>query len=190
MVPNDDWAVGEDGRVAVVRANGYFVEWIMPDGSVITGPVTPFEAIEISRADKEANLEESSSAAGLSIAVMMTSSGGTSMQMSRGGGGMRMGDAPTVDGETWGETFPPFRDRSARVSPANDLWVQRWLPADSPPRMDIFGPDAVRKGSVVIPRGAELLGFGQGPGGENRAYFVRTDEVGLQWLERYLIRWE
>ena len=190
MVPNDDWAVGEDGRVAVVRANGYFVQWIMPDGSVITGPETPFEAIGISRAHKEANLEESSSA-GLSIAVMMTSSGGTSMQMSRGGGGMRMGgDGPTVDGETWGETFPPFRDRSARVSPANDLWVQRWLPANRDPRMDIFGPDGVRKGSVVTPRGAELIGFGRGPGGADRAYFVRTDEVGLHWLERYRIVWQ
>jgi hypothetical protein len=187
MVPNDDWAVGDDGRVAVVRANGYSVEWLMPDGSVITGPETPFEAIPISHADKEANLEESSGS-GLSISVMMTSSGGTNMQMSRGGS-MGRGDGPTVEGETWGETFPPFRDRSARVSPSNDLWVQRWLPVDRDPLMDVFGPDGVRKGSVVAPRHAELVGFGQGLGGNDVAYFVRTDEVGLQWLERYRIIW-
>ena len=41
MVPNDDWAVGGDGRMAVVRANGYYVEWLMPDGTVVTGPETP-----------------------------------------------------------------------------------------------------------------------------------------------------
>jgi hypothetical protein len=94
-----------------------------------------------------------------------------------------------VEGESWGETFPPFRDQSARVSPANDLWVQRWLPADRDPLMDIFGPDGVRKGSVVTPRGSELIGFGEGPSGGEVAYFVRTDEVGLQWLERYRITW-
>jgi len=187
MVPNDDWGVGEDGRVAVVRANGYSVEWLMPDGSVITGPETPFEAIPISHADKEANLEESSGS-GLSISVMMTSSGGTNMQMSRGGS-MGGGDGPSVEDQTWGETFPPFRDRSARVSPANDLWVQRWLPVDRDPLMDVFGPDGVLKGSVVTPRGAELVGFGHGPQGADVAYFVRTDEVGLQWLERYRIVW-
>jgi hypothetical protein len=188
MVPNDDWAVGGDGRMAVVRANGYYVEWLMPDGTVVTGPETPFEAIQISHADKEANLEENSSS-GLSISVMMTSSGGTNMQMSRGGS-MGGGDGPTVEGETWGETFPPFRDQSAMVSPSNDLWVQRWLPVDRDPLMDVFGPDGVLKGSVVTPRGAELVGFGQGPSGEGVAYFVRTDEVGLQWLERYRVVWQ
>lgn len=187
MVPNDAWAVGGDGRVAVVRANGYFVEWLMPDGSVVTGPETPFEAIEISYADKEANLEETSSS-GLSISVMMTSSGGTNMQMSRGGS-MGGGDGPTVEGETWGETFPPFMDRGAVVSPANDVWVRRWLPVARDPLMDVFGSDGVLKGSVIAPRDAELVGFGQGPSGNEVAYFVRTDEVGLQWLERYRIIW-
>jgi hypothetical protein len=56
--------------------------------------------------------------------------------------------------------------------------------------MDVFGPDGVRKGSVVTPRGAELIGFGQGPSGEGVAYFVRTDEFGLQWLERYRVMWQ
>ena len=185
MVPNDDWAVGPDGRVAVIRANGYFVEWHMPDGQVTTGPETPFEALDISYADKEADLE-ASSGAGLSVAIMRDNSGATNMQMSRGGfrGG---GDDPTVEDREWGETFPPFQNRRAVVSPQNEVWVMRWLPVDQPPRMDVFGPDGVLKGSVVIPEDSQLIGFGEGSGGAEVAYFVRTDEVDLKWLERYRI---
>jgi hypothetical protein len=185
MVPNDDWAVGSDGRVAVIRANGYLVEWHMPDGQVVIGPETPYEAIAISYADKEADLEGSSSA-GLSVAIMRDNSGATNMQMSRGGfrGG---GDQPTVEDREWGETFPPFQNRRAMVSPSNEVWVLRWLPVDQPPRMDVFGPDGVLRGSVNIPDRTQLIGFGRGPAGGEVAYFVRTDEVDLKWLERYRV---
>ncbi len=185
MVPNDDWAVGSDGRVAVIRANGYFVEWHMPDGQVVIGPETPYEAIAISYADKEADLE-GSSGAGLSIAVMRDNSGATNMQMSRGGfrGG---GDQPTVEDREWGETFPPFQNRRSVVSPSNEVWVLRWLPVDRPATMDVFGPDGVLKGSVNIPDRTQLIGFGRGPAGGEVAYFVRTDDVDLKWLERYRV---
>jgi hypothetical protein len=188
MVANDDYAVGADGRVAVVRANGYFVEWHMPGGEVVTGPETPYEVIPISYADKEADLA-ASTGAGLSISIMGTSSGGAEMQMQRGapGGG---GDGPSVEEETWGEDFPPFRNRRSLVSPSNDVWVLRWLPAEREPMMDVFGSDGVLKGSVIIPRDRRLIGFGTGPAGGEVAYFVRTDEVDLQWLERYRVVWE
>ena len=84
MVPNDDWAVGSDGRVAVVRANGYRVEWYMPDGQVVTGPETPFEPLAIGQADKQAELEAPRSG-GMMMMMSMGSSGEQSMYMSRGG---------------------------------------------------------------------------------------------------------
>jgi hypothetical protein len=186
MVPNDDYAVGADGRVAVVRANGYYVEWHMPGGEVVTGPETPYEVIPISYADKEADLAESTGA-GLSISIMRNSSGGTQMQMQRGSSGGGGGDEPSVEDEVWGEDFPPFRNDRTLVSPANDVWVLRWLPADRDPMMDIFGPDGVLKGSVIIPRDRRLIGFGEGPDGADVAYFVRIDEVDLHWLERYRV---
>jgi len=185
MAPDDDWAVGSDGRVAIVRANGYQIEWHLPDGTVVTGPETPFEEIGITYEDKEADLEEYTGA-GLSIAIMRTASGDTNMQMSRGGmrGG---GEEPSVEDETWGETFPPFRVRASHVSPANELWVLRWLPRDREPMMDVFGPDGELLGAVLIPRDTRLVSFGEGPGGENTVFTVRTDEFGLQWLERYRV---
>ena len=188
MAPNDDWAVGPDGRVAVIRANGYYVEWLMPGGEVVTGPETPFQARTISYSDKEANLEETSTA-GLGISISRNSAGATSMQMSRGGFGMG-GDEPAVEDQTWAETFPPFRTRRTVVSPTDHAWVERWLPVDQEPRIDIFGPDGVRKGSVAIPRNRRLIGFGEGPDRADVAYFVRTDEVDLQWLERFRVVWE
>jgi len=185
MVPNDDWAVAPDGSVAVIRANGYVVEWYLPDGQVVTGPETPYESQSISYADKEAELEGSSSA-GLSISIMRSSSGATEMQMSRGGsrGG---GEGPSVEDQEWGEVFPPFREGRSVVSPSNEVWVQRWLPVGEDPRMDVFGSDGVLKGSVLTPEHSQLIGFGQGPGGEATAYFVRADEFDLKWLERYRV---
>lgn len=187
MLPSDTWAVGEDGRIAVIRANGYSVEWHLPNGETISGPETPFESIPIGYDDKVADLERSRSG-GLAVSISRNSSGGTQMQMSRGGMGGG-GDGPSVEEEEWGETFPPFQEDGTMVSPANDVWVLRWLPADRPPQMDVFGPDGMFKGSVMIPQGRQLIGFGEGPGGSEVAYLVRTDEVDLKWLERYRVVW-
>jgi hypothetical protein len=86
-----------------------------------------------------------------------------------------------VEESEWGETFPPFQTRRSMVSPQNEVWVQRWLPAGQPSMMDVFGPDGILKGSVITPENSQLIGFGQGA----VAYFVRTDEVDLKWLQRY-----
>ena len=97
------------------------------------------------------------------------------------------GDDPSVDDFQWGEEFPPFQPDRSVVSLENELWVQRYLPVGQPPVMDVFGPDGIRTASVQIPENSRLLGFGHGPGGGEVAYFVRTDEVGLMWLERYQV---
>jgi hypothetical protein len=185
MEGRDDWAVGSDGRVAVLRANGYSVDWHLPDGAVVSGPQNPYEALPISRADKEAYLEESSSS-GLMVMTTSSSSGESSTRMSRGGsfGG---GGRPSIDDSEWAETFPPFRPDRSRVSPAGEVWVQRWLPSDQPQRMDVFDSTGILKGSVEIPERSRLIGFGKGSGDGEVAYLVRTDDLGLQWLERHRV---
>lgn len=186
LAGRDDWAVGRDGRVAAVRVNGYSVDWYFPDGTTVTGPETPYEAHPVSQADKEKFLEDRSTG-GLMMAVTSSSSGGGSITMSRGG--MRMAGAgeESVDDYEWAETFPPFQPDRAQVSPENELWVQRYVPVGQASTMDIFGPDGVRAGSVEIPEGSRLIGFGHGPDQGEVVYFVRTDEVGLVWLERYRV---
>jgi hypothetical protein len=185
MVPNDDWAVGADGRVAVVRANEYRVEWHMPDGRVISGPETPFEPLPVSQSDKEAELAAPRSG-GLMISMSMGSSGERSMSMSRGGSfGSREG--PQVEDFDWMETFPPFRDGRAMVSSRNEVWVQRWLPVDHTPTMDVFDSLGIRIGSVQTPPRATLIGFGRTPDGTEVAYFTQPDEFDLLWLKRYRV---
>ena len=185
MEGRDDWAVGPDGRVAVLRANGYAVEWRLPDGTVVAGPSHDFEPLPISQADKEAYLEESSGG-GLMVMTTSSSSGESSTRMSRGGsfGG---GGRPSIDDSEWAETFPPFRPDRSRVSPAGEVWVQRWLPADEQQRMDVFDSTGILRGSVEIPEGSRLIGFGKGSGAGEVAYLVRNDDLGLQWLERYRV---
>jgi hypothetical protein len=95
MEARDDWAVGPDGRVAVLRANGYSVDWHLPDGIVATGPQNPFEALPISQADKDAYLEETRSG-GLMVMMTSSSSGESSTRMSRGGGAGGMAPAPEL----------------------------------------------------------------------------------------------
>jgi hypothetical protein len=185
MEARDDWAVGPDGRVAVLRANGYSVDWHLPDGTVVTGPQNHFEALSISHADKEAYLEESGSG-GLMVMVTRSSSGESTTQMSRGGG-FGGGGRPSVDDSEWAETHPPFRPEWSRVSPAGEVWVQRWLPSDEQQRMDVFDSAGILRGSVEVPAESRLIGFEAGSGAGEVAYLVRTDDLGLQWLERYRV---
>jgi hypothetical protein len=185
MEGRDDWAVGADGRVAVVHLNGYAVEWFNPDGSGIMGPPTPFEARSISEEDKEALLEGRFSGGGLSM--MMTSGGGGGAEVSMSRGGFGGGEGPSVSDFEWAETFPPFQTDRARVSSGSEVWVERWFPADMDPRMDVFDSQGVRIGYVDMPLSSQLLGFGSTADGHEAAYIVRTDEVGLMWLERYRV---
>lgn len=113
------------------------------------------------------------------------SSGGGQVSMSRGGFGG--GEGPAVSDFEWAETFPPFQSDRARVSAAGEVWVERWLPADMDPRMDVFDSQGVRVGYVDMPLSSQLLGFGSTADGHEAAYIVRTDEVGLMWLERYRV---
>lgn len=186
MQSRDDWAAGPDGRVAVVRANGYSVEWRLADGTLVAGPPNPYEALAISRSEKEAYLEESAGG-GLMMMVTSSSSGESTTQMSRGGGLGGGGETPSVDDFEWAETLPPFRPERTQVSPAGEAWVQRWLPDGQPPRMDVFDSEGVLRGWVELPARSRLIGFGRGGGTGEVAYIVRTDDVGLQWLERYRV---
>lgn len=185
MQGRDDWAVGTDGRVAVIHLNEYAVEWFNPDGSAVVGPPTPFESRSISEEDKVAELEGRFSGGGLSMMMTTGSGGGGQVSMSRGG--FSGGEGPAVSDFEWAETFPPFRSDRARVSASGEVWVEQWLPADMDPRMDVFDSQGVRVGYVDMPLSSQLLGFGTTADGQEAAYIVRTDELGLMWLERYRV---
>jgi len=190
LEPRDDLAVGEDGRVAVVRAHDYSVTWYHPDGRVVTGPPNPLEPLALDRATQEAYIPQMRSE-GISMWGAASRSGGeVRMGMSRG----LSNEGPGVDDFQWAESLPLFQPDRTRVSLEGEAWVERWLPPDSTPRMDVFDQEGILMGHVPLPPGRQLLGFGRGRGdrgpegdGGEVAYLVRTDEFDLKWLERYRV---
>lgn len=53
--PSDDWGIAPSGRVILVRADPYRIEWVAPDGSVGRGAIMPARPVPVTDADKRAN---------------------------------------------------------------------------------------------------------------------------------------
>jgi len=185
LEPMDGWAVGADGRIAVVRASGFSVEWVLPDGRVLKGPAYEFPDYPVRRRDKEAILAENRSS-GISM-TMATSRDGSVRRMTMRRGLPSAADAPGVDDFQWAESFPPFHADGVLVAPGNEVWVERWLPPEADSRWECFDDHGVWLGSVVLPPGHRLVGFGHGPDDGEVAFLTRTDAFDLKWLERYRI---
>lgn len=185
--PMDDWAVGPDGRVAVVRANGYSVDWYLPDGRILRGPTNTVETYPVSQAEKEAEMDNLASAALFTSVVVGEGGTESRRQMARG---LPPGAEPGMDDFAWPERLPAFRPMGTLISPRGEAWVQRIMPQTMAPRYDVFDREGLRLGSVDLPPGSKVIGFGARPATQDRLYLTRTDEVGLVWLESYRLRLE
>lgn len=185
LEPRDDWAVGADGRVAVVRAEDFSVEWTFPGGERVNGPPHDFQVMEVGREDKEAIMAEMRNS-GISATTVASRSGDVQrMSMSRGL--PNSGDGPGLDDFEWAEAFPAFRNDRTLISPAGEAWVERWVPVESDSRWEIFDGKGVWLGSVTLPGRRQLIGFGRRADGSISAYAVKADEYEIKWLERYRV---
>ena len=173
LSPEDGWAVGEDGAVAVVRAGDYHVDWVRPDGSTVSGRPVPWKPVSVKTADKEAWAEEMAASG---MMMMVTNDNGQMNARMRRGSGR----TPDVDGFEWPEVKPPFESGSVRVDPMGYAWVERHVAAGERPVLDVFDATGERVASVAIPVRCSLRGFGDGT-----LYLTRRDDLGFQWLERY-----
>jgi len=173
LSPQDAWGVAPDGRIAVARSGDYHVEWIGPDGTVVRGPSVDYDPVRIRRADKEQWAESAGNGLRIGIAV---SDEDRRVTLGRGGGS----GGPDIDSLDWPEMKPAFVDNGVWVTPEGDIWVRRHVAAGERVRFDVFGSDANLLGAVTLPPGRQVVGFGPGT-----LYATRTDDLGLQWLERY-----
>jgi hypothetical protein len=101
------------------------------------------------------------------------------------GGGGRGRDIKPPEPEAsefeWPEYKPPFPGRSALMAPEGRLWLPRSTSGrDATPAYDVFDASGNLAGRFFLPKGRRVVGLGQGT-----LYAVRTDDDGLQWLERY-----
>ncbi len=95
---------------------------------------------------------------------------------SRGGGAP---EADPADFE-WPETKPAFPASSMRVASDGNTWLRRHSPAGHATLYDVLDASGHRIGSVRLPEGRTLQGFGDGD-----VYLSRTDDLDFVWLERY-----
>jgi hypothetical protein len=178
LAPQDDWAVSPDGRVAVVRAEPYRVEWVTSTGGVVGGTSVDYTPVPVRDAEKERWLEASS---GTGLTVTMTvEAGATNMQFGRGGSRMPALDRSGIDEYEWPAVLPAFRTGTARVDHTGRLWVERYGAVGDPVVYDLFDERGELVARVRLPEGRRVVGFGG-----DAVYVVRVDELGLNWLEVY-----
>ena len=165
----DGWTVAPDGRIALVYASDYHVEWVLPGGDRVIGPSTPYDPIPVN--DEEKQLWTERVGGGTVLAVSGEPEGGALTQ--------RM-PTPSPDEINWPQFKPPFVSDLIFVAPDGNLWVGRHVAANDPRIFDVFDEEGKIVRSVVLPQGRRLVGFGS-----QSLYAVRTDDDDLLWLERY-----
>lgn len=172
--PEDLWGVGSDGRIAIVRAADWHLEWRAPTGAIVRGPANALKPVPVRDAEKREFAADQRNG----ISMQVTSENGKmSMRMGRGGVPARAGEDEIPDLE-WPATKPGYR--AVRIAPDGNAWVERSVPAKAPREYDIFGADAKVKGRVVLPAGRRLVGFGKGV-----VYLREITDDELNYLERY-----
>ncbi|MFN8583610.1 MAG: hypothetical protein U0163_21860, partial [Gemmatimonadaceae bacterium] len=144
----DAYAVAPDGRVAVLRAADYHVEWYSPTGQKTMGAPIAYEKLKVSEGHKAEYREARKGAYGM--AVTMTN-GQRSAQM-----------VPMRDEEErtdWPSVMPPFLQDPALVAPNGQLWVRRTGKAGDPPTYDVIDGAGKLVQKVVCPQKSRVIGF-------------------------------
>ena len=156
----DDWAVTPDGRVAILRAADYHVDWITPDGKRMASPANPFRREPVTRADKDRILKPAQ--------AML--SGGAKFTVA----------APKESDFAWPDAKPPFVAHFTLVTPEGRIWVQRSVAEGADPLYDELDERGRVARHYVLPKGARVVGFGKGS-----VYVTHADEDDLIHLQRF-----
>ena len=170
--PRDEWGVAPDGRVVVLRAPEYRVEWYGPAGKGATASI-PFSPIKVTEKHKQEWRDSRKQATALMVTV---ENGRQSVRT-----GPPPADAP--DPGNWPELLPPFLENSVYVAPNGEVRVNRTRQAgDDVAKYDVLDANAKVVKQVALPKKTRLVGLGNGT-----AYVVRIDEDDLQYLQRYRV---
>jgi hypothetical protein len=140
--PADGWAVLPDGRLAIVRAKPYRIEWIGVDGKSTLGPEIPIDAIPFTQQDRDA-FSQSAPSAGVGAA-------GSNSRANQAGGDRKFADVK-----------PPFSPEDITASPDGRVWVKRSAPFGATAVIyDVFDGAGRRADRIELPAGSRVVGFG------------------------------
>jgi hypothetical protein len=178
----DAWAGTTTGRVAIVRATDYRVEWIEPNGQRTIGPKVGWQPVPVTRTERAKYARAFLATSGIS---------------GRGGAGRPPGSigavpeemmtdakiAELVANSAFAPTKGPFTDAAPMIDPDGNLWVERSVAEELPSTWDVFDRAGRPIRSWRLPPARRLAGLGRG-----RIYLIATDEDGNERLERYAPR--
>ncbi|HET9425889.1 MAG TPA: hypothetical protein VFO55_10995 [Gemmatimonadaceae bacterium] len=162
----DAYVVMPSGDVAVVRAIDYHVDWIA-NGRTVSGPAIRYDRVKVTNDDKVAWAEQRKNA--------------TATMVVNDGSGRKVQNVPLSsldEAPAFPELKGPFIN--AVAGPNGQVWVQKHMPAGSPPTYDVIDRGGKLASRVVLPKKTRLIGFGTGT-----VYVARIDDDDLQYLQRY-----
>lgn len=152
MQSSDDWALLNDGTLAVVRVRDYHVDWVRPDGRVTSSPKIPMQWRRITDSMK--------------VAIM------DSVRARDAALGMGRDDGPLplvqrrvyVEPSDLPDYWPPFAAGFTRGDAEGNLWVRanRVVPPDGSVVYDVIDRNGQLIDRVQIPNSQTLVGFGPG----------------------------
>jgi hypothetical protein len=181
LAPRDEWTVFPDGRVAIVRAEPYRVDWILANGTRQSGAAIRHTPIRMGDAEKRE--EEVTRNRERQNQMMMTvemGPGGTQRRAQMGPGP----NAPPLEPRTdWPAVKPPFRPGLASVlaRPNGELWVRRTEAAGAKGTLyDVIDAKGAVTHQVRVGEGLTVVGFGNGT-----VYTTKSDEDDLRYLQRH-----
>ena len=184
LAARDLTAVASNGRIAIVRAAPYRVEWIGNDGKHVQGPVAEAPNIRITDAEKEA-FTRSQIRPGAILVRGPAGSAPPPAGIKAGAGGSAKISSAEIKAMTnpdliWPAVKPPFLSGAVQIAPDGRLWVLRTRAHDdSIPTFDVFEAAGRVVERVALPKRTRLMGFGAGV-----VYLARTDDDDLVWLQR------
>ena len=173
MVPGypkyDIWGVYPDGRVMLLRAEGYVPEIVLPNGQRRRAAALPYLRLPVTEADKKLMMDSVQKALneGLRQAAGMAPA---NAQMPR---------FELVPPEPWQTEKPPFTGDRVLVDPRGRAWVPV---IDRTPgqRYDLLNAEGAIVDAIKLPPRTQLLGFGA-----QAMYTARWDEDDLMYIRRH-----
>lgn len=167
----DIWGVFPDGRVMVLRADGYVPEIVLPNGQRRRAAALPYLRLPVTEADKKTMMDSVQKALdeGLRQAAGMVPS---NAQMPR---------FELVPPEPWQTEKPPFTGDRILVDSRGRAWVPV---VDRTPgqRYDILNADGAIVDAIKLPPRVQLLGFGA-----SGMYTALRDEDDLLVIRRHAL---
>ncbi len=172
LVTADAWTAFPDGRVAIIRGEGYTVEFLSPDGTASPPVAIPYDRIPVTAADQEAELASTrQQLADAMVMIRRSLPPGVTL------------DIEVVPPPAWPTEYPPVTAIVAYPDKAGNVWVRRATQAlVDREQWDVIGPTGALVARWRLPQAVRLVAVGDGA-----VYTTRADEDDLRYLQRVVL---